>query len=257
MGRFTAVMIEVKNITHKYTQNEGKQTHQAINNMSLCVRQRDFVCLLGPSGCGKTTLLNLIAGFIHPTEGTVLFNGKNVTGPGPDRGVIFQEPALFPWLTALGNVEFGLASKGVAKKKRTEIALQSLQQVGLAGFETAFPHTLSGGMKQRVALARVNALHPTALLMDEPFNCLDTKSRETLQDEVLRLWEQLGQTVLFVTHNLEEAAYLADRVIVMRQPPRSNRGELVIDLPRPRLRNSTSFDETINRLREMTNHEEK
>jgi NitT/TauT family transport system ATP-binding protein len=256
MGDLTSIMIKVRNVTHTYRRHDQRDTPPAIAAMSLCVHRGNFVCLLGPSGCGKSTLLNLIAGFIHPTEGTVLFDGRKVEKPGPDRGVIFQEPALFFWLTVSGNVELGLILAGLSKPERKEIARHALQQVGLHGFETAYPHTLSGGMKQRVSLARVNALQPKALLMDEPFNALDTTSREALQDEVLRLWSQLGQTILFVTHNIEEAAYLADRVIVMGLPPQSLLGELVIDLPRPRIRHSQSLNGIIDQLRIMIDKSE-
>ncbi len=209
-------MIEISNISKSYGGNGKAESRNAVlRNLSLTIRENEMVCILGPSGCGKSTLLNLIAGFIPPDCGRILFSGRPVTGPGPERGVIFQEPALFPWLKISRNIELGLEAKGMNKIARQAAAGAFLELVGLAGYENAYPHELSGGMKQRVSLARALALEPRALLMDEPFSALDAQTREHLQDELLRIWETHRKTVLFVTHNVAEAAYLAERIILM------------------------------------------
>ena len=197
---------------------------------------KEFVCLLGPSGCGKTTLLNLVAGFIRPTRGLIFFNGCPVDRPGPDRGVVFQDPTLFPWLTVRQNVEFALLSTSASPAERDRRVREALRIVGLTNGFDSFPHALSGGMRQRAALARVLVLDPEALLMDEPFSALDAGSRETLRDELVRIWSARKRSVLFVTHSVEEAAYLADRVIVMGMPPRSVVTEVPVPLTRPRTR---------------------
>jgi NitT/TauT family transport system ATP-binding protein len=227
-------MIRLENITKRYPAAHGPEEHEALAHVDLTVAPGELVCLLGPSGCGKTTLLNLAAGFVHPTAGRVRFDGRPVDGPGPERGVVFQEATLFPWLTVRGNVEFGLRRLGIPADERSGRAQDALRLVGLAGFEKAYPHALSGGMRQRAALARVLVLEPKALLMDEPFGALDANSRERLQDELLRIWQARRRTVLFVTHSVEEAAYLADRVVLLGPPPRSLRGEVIVELARPR-----------------------
>jgi len=242
-------MIRFKAATKRYDGVDGE--HTAIQDVSFHVGDGEFVCLLGPSGCGKSTVLNLVAGFLLPSSGSVFFDDRLVTEPGPERGVVFQEPTLFPWLTVRGNVEFGLAAAGMPRQKRKELAGAALELVGLSGFEAEYPHTLSAGMQQRVALARVLVFEPRALLMDEPFSSLDANSRERLQDEVLRIWQCRRRTVLFVTHNVDEAVYLADRVIVMGPPPRSIRGEVVIDLARPRDRSSDTLRLRARELRKL------
>jgi ABC-type nitrate/sulfonate/bicarbonate transport system ATPase subunit len=244
-------MIQLHDVTKRYPQDSRNQEHTAVSEVSLRVSEGEFVCVLGPSGCGKSTLLNLVAGFLRPTVGDVLFDGRAVVGPGPERGVVFQDPTLFPWLTVQTNVEFGLAARGLAPGDRHRAAAAALHLVGLDDFTQAYPHTLSGGMRQRVALARVLVLEPRALLMDEPFGALDANTRERLQDELLRLWQQRRRTVLFVTHNVEEAAYLADRVVVMGPAPRSLRGEVLVELPRPRARTNTALAQVRERLRGM------
>lgn len=246
-------MIELRDVTKRYPHANGLAEHTALGNVNLRVAEGEFVCVLGPSGCGKSTLLNLVAGFLRPTAGQVRFDGREVTGPGPERSVVFQAPTLFPWLTVQANVEFGLAVGGMSRSERRETALAALHLVGLDGSAQAYPHTLSGGMCQRVALARVLVLEPRALLMDEPFGALDANSRERLQDELLRLWQRHRRTVLFVTHNVEEAAFLADRVVVMGPAPNSLRGEVSVDLPRPRQRTSTAIHAIAERLRDMLN----
>lgn len=191
----------------------------AIKNVHFSVKSGEFLSLVGPSGCGKSTLLDLLGGLTKPTSGQILLDGKPIEGPGLDRGIVFQQYALFPWKTAKGNIEFGLESKGVPKKERTEIARHFLSLVGLSGFEERYPHELSGGMKQRVAIARSLAFDPDVLLMDEPFAALDAQTRETLQSELLQIWEQTKKTIVFITHGIDEAVYLGQRVAVMTSRP--------------------------------------
>jgi NitT/TauT family transport system ATP-binding protein len=243
------MMLEIQGVSKSYYHYESRQAVQVLCDLSFRVTDGEFVCLLGPSGCGKSTLLNLAAGFIKPSAGRLLFQGREIVAPGPDRGVIFQEPTLFPWLTAVRNVEFGLQNTGVPKSERRLKALQNLQRVGLEGFADVQPHALSGGMRQRVALARVLVLEPALLLMDEPFSALDENTRERLQDELLRLWQADRKTILFVTHNVDEAAYLADRVLVMGPPPKSMVTEVRVSLPRPRRRSAFEMQVTTDRLR--------
>src|SRR5436853_4224593 len=188
----------------------------ALGPIDLDVATREFVCLLGPSGCGKSTLLNIVAGFLAPSSGRVLVDGAPVSGPGADRGVVFQEYVLFPWLTVAGNVEFGLTLKGVTPDQRRRTASRYLDLVGLSGHADKFPVQLSGGMKQRVAIARALANNPSIILMDEPFGALDAQTREILQDELARIQRVEHKTIVFVTHSIRAAVYLADRVVVVR-----------------------------------------
>jgi NitT/TauT family transport system ATP-binding protein len=201
----------------------------ALEDVSLDVHSGQFVVLVGPSGCGKSTLLDLAGGLARPTSGRILVDGTPVTGPGLDRGIVFQQYALLPWRTAVGNVEFGLEAKGIGKRERTERTRYFLDLVGLAGFEDRYPHELSGGMKQRVAIARSLAFDPDVLLMDEPFAALDAQTRDSLQDELLRIWERTGKTIVFITHGIDEAVYLGQRVAVMTSRP--GRIKKVIDIP--------------------------
>ena len=228
------VKIEIRSVTKRY--GEGEYGAIALENVSLSVSDNEFVSLLGRSGCGKTTLLNIVGGFVAPTSGTVLVNGKPVTGPGGGKGMVFQQPALFPWLTALGNVEFAGRSRGVPKDERRATATQLLELVGLKGSEHKYPAALSGGMQQRVSLARALALDPDILLMDEPFGALDEMTRLEMQDELLRVWNTRRKTVLFVTHSISEAIILSDRVIALDANPGRVRREHFIDIPRPRKR---------------------
>lgn len=241
-------MIELRNVGITYTHN-FTASKQILSNINLHIRQGEFVCLLGPSGCGKTSLLNLMAGFISPTEGVVYFSGKQVTAPGQERGVVFQEHTLFPWLTAIQNVAFGLRRQRMAKRKALILARQMLETVGLSGCEQSFPHTLSGGMRQRIAIARTLVLDPEALLMDEPFSALDANSRERLQDELLRLWKLHGHTLVYVTHSVEEAVYLADRVIIIGPEPPHIVADMRISQTSPRERYSASRLEQVRKLR--------
>jgi len=201
----------------------------AVDNVSLDVREGEFMAIVGPSGCGKSTLLDLLAGLTKPTSGQILLDNKLITGPALDRGIVFQQYALFPWLTALGNIEFGLEAKGVPAKQRIETARHFLDLVGLSGFENRHPNELSGGMKQRVAIARSLAYDPDVLLMDEPFAALDAQTRESLQTELLRIWEKSKKTIIFITHGIDEAVYLGQRVAVMTSWP--GRIKEIIEIP--------------------------
>lgn len=191
----------------------------ALGGVNLSVNKGEFLSIVGPSGCGKSTFLDLVGGLTKPNEGNIYIDGKPVNGPGLDRGIVFQQYALFPWRTALGNVEFGLESQKTPKNERKEIALKYLSLVGLTGFEDRYPYELSGGMKQRVAIARALAFNPDILLMDEPFGALDAQTREILQIELLRIWEETSKTILFITHSIDEAVFLSDRVAIMTARP--------------------------------------
>lgn len=225
--------IEIHGVSLVYDTPAGQVL--AVENVNLDLRESEFLCLLGPSGCGKSTLLNIIAGFLTPTSGEIRIGGKAVNGSGTDRGVVFQDFAqLFPWRTALGNVAFGLEMKGVPKPERDEIALNQLKLVKLEKFVKSYPHHLSGGMQQRVAIARALAYNPSVLLMDEPFAALDALTRDDMQRLLADVWRETRKTVIYVTHNVAEAVYLADRVIVMTPHPGRIKTEVTIDLPRPR-----------------------
>ena len=206
----------------------------ALQDIDLEIPRGQFVCLLGPSGCGKSTLLNAIAGFAPPTSGRVLADGVPVAGPGPERGMVFQEYALFPWMTVEQNVGFGLEIKGMARAQIAARVGELLKLLSLEDFAKRYPKDLSGGMRQRVAIARVLALDSPILLMDEPFGALDALTRRNLQDELLRLWAELKKTVIFVTHSIEEAIYLADRIVVMTYRPGTIKRDILVDLPRLR-----------------------
>jgi NitT/TauT family transport system ATP-binding protein len=201
----------------------------ALHEISLEVQTGEFIVIVGPSGCGKSTLLDLLGGLAQPTSGRILVDGRPVHGPGLDRGIVFQQYALFPWRTARGNVEFGLEAKGVSRRQRADRAREYLDLVGLTGFHDRYPHELSGGMKQRVAIARSLAYDPDVLLMDEPFAALDAQTRDSLQDELLRIWQRTGKTIVFITHGIEEAVYLGQRVAVLTSRP--GRVKEIIDVP--------------------------
>ena len=226
--------IVLRGINQAFVSQRTKQISHALSQVDLNIGDKEFVCLLGPSGCGKSTLLNVIAGFLKPTAGTVLLDGRPITGPGPDRGVVFQEPTLFPWLTALENVTFGPRMRHQPAGQYTANAHEVLRLVGLEGFERHLPRSLSGGMRQRVALARVLVANPQVLLMDEPFGALDAQTRTIMQELVLKIWERDQKTALFITHDVEEAIFLADRVVVMTARPGRIKREVPITLPRPR-----------------------
>ena len=230
--------------------------HVVFKDFSLQVKAGEFVALLGPSGCGKSSLLNLLSGFRQASQGSITINGVPVTPEAPELGYVFQSPHLFPWLNALDNVRFGLRMKNTMNTaQQREIALHYLSMVGLADAAQKLPYQLSGGMQQRVALARTLVMEPTLLLMDEPFAALDAISRQSMNEETLRLWSNLRQTVLFITHDIDEAIFLADRVVVLGAAPEGIRAELTIDLPRPRSQRTTRalprFHGYSNTLREM------
>ncbi len=210
------------------------RTVEAVRRFTLMTTPGEFVALLGPSGCGKTTVLNAVAGFALPTVGRVVVDGEIVAQPGADRGMVFQQHSLFPWKTVLGNVEFGLKMRGVGKKERKSQAQAYLSLVGLTGFEHAYPRELSGGMQQRVGIARALVNRPRVLLMDEPFGALDAQTRLTMQELLLGVWREVRTTVLFVTHDIDEAIFLADRVAVMTGSPGQIRDLVEVKLTRPR-----------------------
>ncbi|MEU7875503.1 ABC transporter ATP-binding protein [Dactylosporangium sp. NPDC049140] len=219
--------IRIRNITKTFpARNSAALT--ALDNISLEIAAGEFLALVGPSGCGKSTLLDLIAGLTSPTSGELTIGGRTVTGPGLDRGVVFQQYALFPWRTAQANVEFGLEVKGTPRRRRAERAREMLALVGLTAFADRYPHELSGGMRQRVAIARSLAYEPEVLLMDEPYAALDAQTREALQEDLLSIWRRTGTTVLFITHSIEEAVYLGQRVAVMTARP--GRIKRVVDI---------------------------
>ncbi len=216
----------------------GRPDHVALSDISFDVAPGEFVSIIGPSGCGKSTLLYIVGGFIAPSSGEVLTSGKPVRGPGPDRGPVFQEFALFPWKTVLGNVMYGPRQQGMGKRAAQARARELLSLVHLSRFESYYPRELSGGMKQRVAIARTLAYDPSTLLMDEPFGSLDAYTRTVMQNELLAIWERDRKTVLFVTHAVEEAVFLSDRVIMMSRSPGRVSESIAIDLPRPRVRDA-------------------
>jgi len=232
--------LEVAGVRKVFQPEDGREPVVAVERFDLTVGDGEFVCLLGPSGCGKSTLLNIVAGFFQPTEGRVLLDGVEVTRPGRDRGVVFQEHALFPWFRVGQNVEFGLKMAGVPPAERTRIADRYLDLVGLRAFRAAFPKELSGGMKQRVAIARALAGDPKILLMDEPFGALDAQTRRTMQDELTKIRAATGKTILFVTHAIDESLLLADRVVVMS--PRPGRIKAVLGVPLARPRSDVALD---------------
>jgi NitT/TauT family transport system ATP-binding protein len=213
-----ATQIEIDRVSHVYRPPRGRPV-TALDNVSLEVRDREFVALLGPSGCGKSTLLYLVGGFLPVEQGTIRVAGKPVTGPGPDRGIVFQHFALFPWKTVIQNVLYGLEKQGLARNDRMRRAREFIDLVGLTGFEDSYPSQLSGGMKQRAAIARTLAIDPHILLMDEPFGALDAQTRSLMQAELLNIWQRSRKTVIFVTHDVHEAVFLAERIAVMSARP--------------------------------------
>ena len=226
------IALEVTGVRKSYTK-DGR-TLAVVDVDRFTVRDGEFVTVIGPSGCGKSTLLHIMGGFIKAEAGTISVHGRHVNGPGPDRGMMFQEFALFPWKTVEGNVAWGLEAQGFKREQIDETVRAYLEMIGLTEFRNHYPAELSGGMKQRVALARVLAFNPEVLLMDEPFGALDAQTRESMQEELTRLWERTGKTIVFVTHDIDEAVYLGDRVVVLTARPGRIREEVKIDLPRPR-----------------------
>ena len=232
-GENKLIKLKIDNVYKEYEGRNGKTV--ALNGVNLDIAENEFICVVGPSGCGKSTLLNIIAGLHDPTSGEVLVDGVKVEGTGVDRGVVFQQYALFPWLTVKKNVEFGLTlKKELTKQQREEIAMKYIKMVGLEKFVNAYPKELSGGMKQRVAIARAYAVNPSLLLMDEPFGALDAQTRTQLQTELLKTWEEEMKTCFFITHDVEEAILLASRVVVMSARPGRIKEVIDIDIPYPR-----------------------
>ena len=225
-------MIEIRAVHKEFAKGERRVV--ALEEIDLTVAEREFVAILGPSGCGKSTLLNMVAGFDLPTRGSVKVAGEEILAPAPTRGVVFQEPALFPWLTVMDNVVFGPKTRGQSAADYRARAAQIIERVGLSGFEASYPAELSGGMRQRVGIARVLIMEPKVLLMDEPFGSLDAQTRTLMQELLLALWERHHQTVLFITHDIEEAVLLADRVCVMTARPGRIKKSIEVRMPRPR-----------------------
>ena len=242
--------LELRQISYVY--DAGGRAVPALQDITFGVGASEFVCVVGRSGCGKTTLLNILAGFLGPTRGEVRIGGKPVTGKGLDRGIVFQDFAqLFPWRTAQRNVEFGLEMKGVPRAERVETARGFLRLVGLEAFAAAYPHELSGGMQQRAAIARALAYNPSVLLMDEPFAALDALTRDEMQRFLVDVWRETRKTVVYVTHNVAEAVYLADRIVVLTPHPGTVRAEVKVPLPRPRDPLSVEFVEAQRRVLEF------
>ena len=234
MGR-----LRVENLTKTYSLRAGWNSTRHLHvfdDISFQVGDGEFVSVIGASGCGKSTLLSIAAGLSGATGGNIYIDERRISGPGLDRGIVFQEFALFPWLTVLGNIAFGLKAKGLSRAERTRVAMKYVRLVGLEGFEKYYPHRLSGGMRQRVGLARALAIEPAALLMDEPFGALDAQTREAMQNALSEIWSKTKSTVLFITHDIREAIYLSDRVLVLSGRPAVVSDELIVDLPRPRQR---------------------
>jgi NitT/TauT family transport system ATP-binding protein len=252
-----APFIHAQNLTLCF-RPKNRESVTALAGLNVAVDKGEFVSIVGPSGCGKSTFLNIVLGLIKHDSGTLQFNGAPITGPSQERAMVFQEFGLLPWRTVVANVELGLELKGTPAAKRAQRAAELIKLVGLDGFESHYPHELSGGMKQRVGLARALATEPQVLLMDEPFAALDAQTRDLMQTELLQIWERTKKTVLFVTHSIEEAAYLSDRVIVMTARPGRTKDILKIDLPRPRdyeMRLSPEFNEIKLRIWEVLKEE--
>jgi ABC-type nitrate/sulfonate/bicarbonate transport system ATPase subunit len=253
-----ATKLELRNISMLYSQR-GKR-FEALRDVSIAVDAGEFISLVGASGCGKTTLLRIVDGLLSPTRGQVWVDGRPVTRPGPDRGFVFQQDALFPWRTVLDNVIFGLEVQGRNRRESRERADRLLRLVGLIGFEQHFPHELSGGMRQRANLARALTIDPDVLLMDEPFAALDAQTREIMQAELLRIWRSNRKTVMFVTHQIDEAVYLSDRVVVMTSRPGQVKATIDIDIPRPRdlsVKRTPHFLELVDEIWKMIEEEVK
>jgi ABC-type nitrate/sulfonate/bicarbonate transport system ATPase subunit len=228
-------VLAIEGVSRVFPGVRGRAPTRALEPATLDVADNDFITILGPSGCGKSTLLRIVAGLDRPTEGRVLLDGAPVAMPGPDRGMVFQSYTLFPWLTVRDNICFGLVEKGVSKPRQRQVSDYFIERVGLRGFEDHYPKMLSGGMQQRTALARALANDPKILLLDEPFGALDNQTRALMQELLLGIWETDKKTVLFVTHDIEEAIFLGNRVVVMTARPGRIKSDLRIDLPHPRV----------------------
>lgn len=236
-------LITIDHLSRNFADAQSGKNFKALEDISLSVQRNDFLCLLGPSGCGKSTLLNMIAGFDHPTSGTVSVGGQVVTGPGSDRGFVFQQPTLMPWLTVWENVAFHLTMLGLPAATRREKAQHFIDMVRLTGFENHFPSELSGGMNQRVGIARALLMNPEVILMDEPFGALDEQTRMDMHSELVRIWRESQATIVFVTHSIEESLSLGTQVAVMSARPGCIRELIQVDLPRPRDPTSPRFND--------------
>lgn len=248
-GNNSIVKLKIENVYKEYNTRKGKTV--ALNGINLDIKENEFICVVGPSGCGKSTLLNAIAGLHEPTSGSIYLDGNLIKGTGVERGVVFQQYALFPWRTVLKNVMFGLEIKKTPKDEAEKIAMKYIKSVGLEGFEHAYPKELSGGMKQRVAIARAYAVNPEVLLLDEPFGALDAQTRVQLQQELLTTWEQDKKTCFFITHDVDEAVILAQRVVIMSARPGRIKRIVDIDIPYPRtqdIKTSPKFIELKNEI---------
>jgi NitT/TauT family transport system ATP-binding protein len=250
----TQAHIQIGKVSKVFS-SEGRDV-VALEDINLDVMQGEFICLLGPSGCGKSTLLNAVAGFSLPTAGNILVDGKSVRAPGPDRGMVFQEYALFPWMTVADNVAFGLEIKKLPKAQISEKVGALLEMLNLQDFRDRYPKDLSGGMRQRVAIARVLALDSPILLMDEPFGALDSLTRRNLQDELLRIWTEFKKTIIFVTHSIEESIYLADRIVVMTYRPGKIKRVVNVAMPRQRDPSSVEFNNLKKELSQLVMEEQ-
>jgi NitT/TauT family transport system ATP-binding protein len=252
----SVIALQASGIRKSYAKNG--QALEILDIERFAAREGEFITIIGPSGCGKSTLLHIMGGFIKAEAGRIEVYGREVSDPGPDRGMMFQEFSLFPWKTVAGNIAWGLEVQGMTRDKIEEIVQRQLDMIGLADFRNHYPAELSGGMKQRAALARVLAFDPKVLLMDEPFGALDAQTRELMQEELTRLWERTGKTIVFVTHDIEEAVYLGDRVVVLSARPGRIREEVKIDLPRPRaleIKKSTQCHEYRNHIWDLIRSE--
>ena len=243
--------VRIAGVTKEYVSSDTGNVSHALERIDLDIGLNQFVCMIGPSGCGKTTLLNCLAGFVQVTTGAIYVAAERVDGPSRDRGVVFQDYALFPWLNVKQNVAFGPSLCGVSRDEQDRRAREYLALVGLEPYATRYPHELSGGMKQRVGLARALANEPKVLLMDEPFGALDALTRETLQSELLRIWIERQKTILFVTHSIDEAVFLADRIVVMTRPPGRVCADIHTGMPRPRDRASREFSQLADKVRDL------
>ncbi|MDI3539397.1 MAG: sulfonate transport system ATP-binding protein [Methanolobus sp.] len=251
MGR-----VNIRGVSRKFVKDEISQT-LALDNVSLDIEDKEFVCFIGPSGCGKTTLLRIVSGLDLPDAGEVFVDNERILSPGPKRGMVFQEYSLFPWKSVMDNIIFGPQMRGIKKKDAIEEAQKYLELVGLEQFRDSYPHELSGGMKQRVAIARALANEPEVLLMDEPFGALDAQTRNTLQHELLSIWQKKNITILFVTHSVDEAVFLADRIVIMTARPGKIKEVIKVDIPRLRDRTSLEVNQLRNRVLRLLAEEQK
>jgi NitT/TauT family transport system ATP-binding protein len=249
-------LLEATRLSKDY--GTGGKAMRVLDGIDLTIDDGEFVAIVGPSGCGKSTFLHIAGGFVNPSDGSIRFDGTPITKPGPNRGVVFQDYSLYPWRTVIGNIVWGLEAQGVPRAERMQTAERFMEMVGLTAFRHHYPNELSGGMKQRVALARTLTYDPKLLLMDEPFGALDVQTRELMQEELQRIWNATRKTVLFVTHDIDEAVYLSDRVVVFTARPGRIKETIAIDLPRPRaieIKRTPEYAEYRNRIWDLLRHE--